>query len=218
MAKDLADAIGIALGRAARDAAQDVAKDARKRSKDGSLAGAKKLAAAAGLVALAPLAAKGAGKVSEGARAAAGKGLKAGVDKTLDKAGGATGIAKQAGKRLIPGAGGNGAGGKKNDMPGAGRGRRMPIQQAVDVAVPISIAYNQWTQFEEWPEFMHRLDRVSQEDESHVSFKTKVWGISKEFSAEIVDQRPDERIKWKVAEGVTHTGVVRSTSMLSPAL
>jgi hypothetical protein len=84
----------------------------------------------------------------------------------------------------------------------------MPIQQAIDVAVPISTAYNQWTQFEDWPKFMHRLDRVSQEDECNVSFKTKIWGISKEFQAEIVEQRPDERIKWKVTEGVTHTGVV----------
>ena len=47
---------------------------------------------------------------------------------------------------------------------------------------------------------MHRLQSVSQEDESHVSFKTKIWGISKEFKAEIVEQRPDERIKWKVTE------------------
>jgi hypothetical protein len=68
--------------------------------------------------------------------------------------------------------------------------------------------YNQYTQFEEWPKFMHRLQSVSQEDESHVSFKTKIWGFSREFNAEIVEQRPDERIKWKVTEGVTHTGVV----------
>ena len=75
-------------------------------------------------------------------------------------------------------------------------------------AVPIQTVYNQWTQFEEWPNFMHRLDRVSQEDETHVSFKAKIWGISREFKAEIVDQRPDERIKWRVTEGVSHTGVV----------
>ena len=135
------------------------------------------------------------------------------MEKTADKAGGAGGIAAKAGKSLIPGLGGDGdgggkGGGKKNDMPGVGKGRRMPIQQAIDVAVPIKTAYNQWTQFEDWPKFMHRLDRVSQEDESHVSFKTKIWGISKEFQAEIVEQKPDERIKWKVTDGVTHTGVI----------
>jgi uncharacterized membrane protein len=93
-------------------------------------------------------------------------------------------------------------------MPGVGKGRRMPIQQSIDVAVPLKTAYNQWTQFEDWPKFMHRVKNVSQEDESHLTFKTKVWGISKEFEAEIVEQRPDQRIKWKVTEGVTHTGVV----------
>jgi uncharacterized membrane protein len=208
MATDLGDAIGTALGRAAREAAHTVATNARKSSKNGSLTGAKGFAAGAGLVALAPLAARGAGKLARGAKDTVGKGVKAGVDKTVDKAGGAGGIAKEAGKSVIPGAGGKRGGGKKNDMPGVGKGRRMPIQQSVDVAVPISTAYNQWTQFEDWPKFMHRLDRVSQEDESHVSFKTKIWGISKEFEAEIVEQRPDERIKWKVTDGVTHTGVV----------
>jgi uncharacterized membrane protein len=205
MAKDLGDAIGTALGRAARDAAQTVAANARKSSKNGSLSGAKGFAAGAGLAALAPFAAKGAGKVAQGAKDTVGRGVKAGVD----KAGGAGGIAKEAGKSVIPGVGGGKKGsGKKNDMPGVGKGRRIPIQQAVDVPVPISTAYNQWTQFEDWPKFMHRLEIVSQEDESHVSFKTKIWGISKEFKAEIVEQRPDERIKWKVTEGVTHTGVV----------
>jgi uncharacterized membrane protein len=84
----------------------------------------------------------------------------------------------------------------------------MPVQQSVDVAVPLKEAYNAWTQFEDWSQFMHRLDRVSQEDDSHVSFKTKIWGFSREFTAEIVEQRPDDRIKWRVTEGVTHTGVV----------
>jgi uncharacterized membrane protein len=84
----------------------------------------------------------------------------------------------------------------------------MPIQQAVDVGVPLEVAYNQWTQFEEWPQFMHRLDQVTQEDDCTVSFKTKMWGMSKEFVAEIVEQRPDERIQWNVTKGVTHTGVV----------
>jgi uncharacterized membrane protein len=211
MAKDLGDAIGTAVGRAAREAASNVASNARKSSKNGSLTTAKGFAVGAGLAALAPLAVKGASKLTKGAKDTVGKGVKAGVDKTVDKAGGATGVAKEAGKSIIPGVGGGGGGGgggKKNDMPGVGKGRRMPIQQSVDVGAPISTVYNEWTQFEDWPEFMHRLQSVSQEDETHVSFKTKIWGISKEFTAEILEQRPDERIKWKVTEGVTHTGVV----------
>jgi hypothetical protein len=49
---------------------------------------------------------------------------------------------------------------------------------------------------------------VSQEDEAHVAFKAKIWGKTKEFKAEIVEQRPDERIEWRVVDGVSHTGVV----------
>jgi uncharacterized membrane protein len=200
MAKDLGETIGTALGHAAREAAQTAAANARKRSRNGSLSGAKGVAAGVGLAALLPLAAKGARKVARGARDSIGKGGNAGA---------AAAIARQASARVISRVGGgDGGGGSKNDMPGVGKGRRMPIQQGIDVAVPVSTAYNQWTQFEDWPKFMHRLERVSQEDESHVSFKTKIWGISKEFEAEIVDQRPDERIKWTVTDGIAHTGVV----------
>jgi uncharacterized membrane protein len=110
------------------------------------------------------------------------------------------------GKGLLPG--GGGAKGKSQGVPGVGKGRRMPIQQDIDIGAPLSTVYNQWTQFEDWPKFMHRLQQVAQEDETHVTFKTKIWGISKEFKAEIVEQRPDERIKWRVTDGVTHSGVV----------
>ena len=89
-----------------------------------------------------------------------------------------------------------------------GSGRRMPIQQSVDVAVPIDEAYDQWTRFEEWPEFMHRVDSVQQVDDSTVHFSTKVWGITKEYEAEIVEQRPDERIEWHSEDGLMNSGVV----------
>jgi uncharacterized membrane protein len=89
-----------------------------------------------------------------------------------------------------------------------GSGRRMPIQQSVDVAVPIKIAYNRWTLFEDWPEFMHRFESVDQVDATTLSFTTKMWGITRQFEAEIVEQRPDQRIEWNVTEGPSHTGVV----------
>jgi hypothetical protein len=84
----------------------------------------------------------------------------------------------------------------------------MPVQQSVDVAVPLETAYNQWTQFEDWPEFMHRVTRATQDDDCTVNFATKIWGKTKEFTADIETQRPDERIKWRVSQGITHTGVV----------
>lgn len=215
MAKDFGDAIET-LGKAAREAGDNIRASTRG---DGPLSGVKGVAAGAGLAALAPFAAKGVGSLVKGSLAKpakkAGKQAKDKAGKQVKNAmgstGGAAGVAAKAGKGLISGLGGDDRGsngGGKNDAEGAGKGRRMPIQQAIDVAVPIKTAYDQWTQFEEWPNFMHRLDRVSQEDEAHVSFKTKIWGISKEFDAEIVEQRPDERIKWRVTDGVTHTGVV----------
>lgn len=205
MAKDVGDVIGSALGRVAREAAQSVSGNAKKAS-DGPLSGAKGLAAGAAVAALAPLAVKG-------AKLAGGR-----LAEPLQKAGGKVGEGvSNVGKGLLPGSGDgdsddgdsdDGDSGGKNSMPGVGKGRRMPIQQAVDVAVPLKTAYNHWTQFEEWPTFMHRLDRVTQEDEGHVSFKTKIWGVSKEFTAEIIEQRPDELVKWRVTDGLTHTGVV----------
>ena len=84
----------------------------------------------------------------------------------------------------------------------------MPIQQSVDVAVPIKTAYNQWTRFEDWPDFMHRLESTDQVDDATVAFQSKVWGIKKRFEAEIKEQRPDERIEWDVSQGLAHSGVV----------
>ena len=72
----------------------------------------------------------------------------------------------------------------------------------------LETVYNQWTQFEDWPQFMHRVTRVTQEDDCTVSFATKIWGKTKEFTAKIETQRPDERIKWRVSQGITHAGVV----------
>src|SRR3954447_39310 len=203
MTKDLGDAIGVALGQAAREAVQTVSDKRRARS-NGVLSGSKGVAAGVGLAALAPMAAKGAGKLVRSLGSNGAGPVKNVGDKVSDKVGDkVSGGAKDAVSEKLPG-----GGGKSKGEPGVGKGRRMPIQQDIDIGVPLKTVYNEWTQFEEWPNFMHRLDNVSQEDESHVSFKTKIWGISKEFTAEIVEQHPDERIKWKVSKGVTHTGVV----------
>jgi len=64
---------------------------------------------------------------------------------------------------------------------------------------------------------MHRLESVSQEEDTQVKIKVKIWGKSKEFTADILEQVPDERIKWEVSEGITHTGVV-TFSELAPNL
>jgi uncharacterized membrane protein len=162
---------------------------------------------------------EGAKKLAGGATDKVGKGVKEAVGEKVEEATDAPGLLKSVGKRVIPGLGGGDTpslGGEeggdktqsKKGVPGVGKGRRMPVQQEVDVGVPLTVVYNQWTQFEEWPQFMHRLDQATQEDDCTVSFRTKIWGKSKEFTGQIVEQRPDERIQWTVDKGVAHTGVV----------
>ena len=234
MSKDLSDTVRDALGHAVRDAIKNMgdASPSPKSGKNGKggLSAMKGLAAGAGLAAAAPLAKKGvdavrngsgglpapkpaaaatkvASKAASSAGDKVGSNLKDAVTNKVDEAGGAGGLVKEAASGLLPGGGGD-SGGGKGGMPGVGKGRRMPVQQAVDVAVPLETAYNQWTQFEDWPEFMHRVTRVTQEDDCTVSFATKIWGKTKEFTAKIETQRPDERIKWRVSQGITHTGVV----------
>ena len=187
-------------------------------------------------MALAPLAGKGIGKLAKGKgldgggpmkliAKGLGKGVSSAVAGKIEGSGGAAGLAKEVSKTVLPDTGdgddednegdsgtdpgtGEDNEGKSGTDPGVGSGRRMPVQQAIDVGVPLRSAYNEWTQFEEWPKFMHRVDRVTQDDDSHVTVGTKIWGISKAFQAEIVEQRPDERIRWRASEGPTHTGVV----------
>jgi uncharacterized membrane protein len=227
MANALSDTLRDALGQAAKDALKNATNAASGKSanpikpKKGPLSGIKGVATGAGLAAAAPLAYKGvdklrsagvpkpsAGGLASKAGDSLGSKLKETVSEKVDEAGGAGGMVKEAAGGLLPFGGGGDSGGGKGGAPGVGKGRRMPVQQAVDVAVPIETAYNQWTQFEEWPNFMHRVVRVTQDDECTVKFATKIWGKTKEFEAKIETQRPDERIKWEVAQGITHTGVV----------
>jgi uncharacterized membrane protein len=123
----------------------------------------------------------------------------------LADAGGPGGLLESV-KDMVPGADGDSDGGDAGD--GTGKGRRMPIQQAVDVAAPIDVVYDQFTLFEDWPKFMHRAERVEQKDEATVVFHEKVWGIRRQWEAEIVEQYPDERIVWESVSGMQHVGVV----------
>jgi uncharacterized membrane protein len=176
----------------------------------------KKMAAAGAAMMALPLAAEGIAKLAGGsgsekaadlgkkAKEKASSGAKEVVSDVADE---------KLGSKLPSGISGLfGKNGSDSDSEEAteahGSGRRMPIQQSVDVAVPIEEAYDQWTRFEDWPEFMHRVDSVQQKDDSTVHISTKVWGITKEFDAEIVEQRPDERIEWHSEEGFMHSGVV----------
>ncbi|GGT62300.1 cyclase [Streptomyces purpureus] len=83
------------------------------------------------------------------------------------------------------------------------------VKQSIDVDVPLRMAYNQWTQFEEFPRFMEGVEDVRQLDDQHCHWRTKVAGVEREFDTEIVDQLPDERISWRTVGGdVKQKGVV----------
>jgi uncharacterized membrane protein len=220
MPKNVSETVRDALTQVAREAIKNIG-DVPPKKRSSPLSGPKGVVAGAGLAALAPLAkrgvdavrangvptpAKATGKAASKAGDRVGSKLKDAVSSKVDEAGGAGGLVKEAASGLLPG-GGDDSGGK-GGMPGVGKGRRMPVQQAIDVAVPLETAYNQWTQFEDWPEFMHRVTRVTQVDDCTVSFATKIWGKTKEFEAKIETQRPEDRIKWRVSQGITHSGVV----------
>jgi uncharacterized membrane protein len=82
------------------------------------------------------------------------------------------------------------------------------IEQSVDVEVPVRTAYNQWTQFEEFPGFMEGVEQVVQIDDTHLRWKADIGGTTREWEAEITEQRPDERIAWKATSGKGNSGVV----------
>jgi uncharacterized membrane protein len=82
------------------------------------------------------------------------------------------------------------------------------MEKSVTVDVPLHTAYNQWTQFESFPTFMEGVEEVRQIDDTHVHWKAKIAGVTREWDAEIVDQTPDERITWRSTGGAQQVGTV----------
>ena len=82
------------------------------------------------------------------------------------------------------------------------------IEQTVDVEAPIRTVYDQWTQFESFPEFLDEVESIVQIDDTHNRWTVKVGGATREFDAEIVDQHPDQRVAWRSVDGTTHAGAV----------
>lgn len=83
------------------------------------------------------------------------------------------------------------------------------IQQSIDVDVPVRTAYNQWTQFESFPQFMSGVESITQLDDKRLHWVTSIAGVEREFDAEITEQHPDERVAWTSTGGDTkQAGVV----------
>src|SRR4051794_40996007 len=83
------------------------------------------------------------------------------------------------------------------------------IEESVEVDVPVNVAYNQWTQFEDFPQFMSGVERIEQRTPTLTHWVTNVDGAKREFDAEITEQIPDERVAWTTVAGeVRQAGVV----------
>ena len=82
------------------------------------------------------------------------------------------------------------------------------IEQSIDVEVPVSTAYNQWTQFESFPQFMDGVDRVEQKTDTLTHWQISIGGVKRAFDAEITEQEPDQRVAWRSVDGTGHAGVV----------
>jgi uncharacterized membrane protein len=82
------------------------------------------------------------------------------------------------------------------------------VERSIEVDVPPSTAYDQWTRFEQFPRFMEGVEEIRQISDAHLFWRVKLAGMTREFHAEVVEQRPDERIAWRSSEGAMHAGVV----------
>lgn len=82
------------------------------------------------------------------------------------------------------------------------------VEESVEVAVPLRTTYDQWTQFEEFPEFMEGVEAVTQLDDTHLAWVAEIAGARREWTAEITEQHPDERVAWRATDGAHNAGVV----------
>ena len=85
----------------------------------------------------------------------------------------------------------------------------MPtVSESIEVDVPVQAAYNQWTQFESFPDFMNGVESIRQETDLRTHWETKIGGVTREFDTEIIEQVPDTRIVWQSLDGTSNAGVV----------
>jgi len=81
-------------------------------------------------------------------------------------------------------------------------------QHSIDVDVPVRVAYNQWTQFEEFPRFMDGVSSITQVADDRLHWIVDIAGVTREFDTTITEQIPDERVAWATTSGPSHAGVV----------
>jgi uncharacterized membrane protein len=82
------------------------------------------------------------------------------------------------------------------------------VKETIEVNVPVSTAYNQWTQFEEFPQFMENVESVTQLDDTHLRWVAEIGSKREEWKAEITHQEPDRVVAWRSIEGRDNSGRV----------
>ena len=82
------------------------------------------------------------------------------------------------------------------------------VTATIDIDAPISTVYNQWTQFESFPQFMSGFESIVQKTDTLTDWTVSIGGVNREFEAKITEQHPDERIAWNSTSGEDHSGVV----------
>jgi uncharacterized membrane protein len=82
------------------------------------------------------------------------------------------------------------------------------VEQQIEVDVPVQVAYDQWTQFEEFPRFMDGVKRVVQLDDKRLAWQAEIGGQKRDWTAEIIDQTPNQRIAWRSTSGERNDGAV----------
>jgi uncharacterized membrane protein len=82
------------------------------------------------------------------------------------------------------------------------------VEHEIEVDVPVRVAYDQWTQFESFPEFMEGVKRVVQKDDATLEWNAEIAGKDKTWTADIVEQLPDQRIAWRSTSGAPNSGIV----------
>ena len=82
------------------------------------------------------------------------------------------------------------------------------VSKSVIVNVPVSRAYNQWTQFEEFPQFMGGVQKVTQLSDDRLEWVAQIFGVKRQWEAKILEQRPDQKVAWAATSGATNAGAV----------
>ena len=151
----------------------------------------------------------------------ASPGLKAAVSGVTDMAEGKSparsmlGAGMTMAKEKVSGLLGGGGGG------GKGGGQKLKVTnivESIDVGVPIRVAYNQWTQFSDFPTFMKKVENVGQPEETKTDWKAQVFWSHRAWRATIIDQRPDERIVWRSEGDKGHVDGTVTFHELTPTL